>query len=181
MASKLLRQPYVGTLTTTLSPGQSYDASTTTTQTVDAYGNLTQQQITDYSGSPTGTRTYNMTYTASNSNYTLHYIFNRLLSATVTPSGGSPYTLSSTTYDGSALIATSATNNHDATYGTSFVYRGNPSSVAGLGGLYVVSTAYDSAGVAYYNADSSGHIERPCATPREGQPWGPSMRRGGRG
>jgi hypothetical protein len=58
--------PYVSQFVNTLNPGASYAASTTTYQTVDAYGNLTQQQIYDYAGSLTGNRTYNMTYTASN-------------------------------------------------------------------------------------------------------------------
>jgi YD repeat-containing protein len=152
---------YLGSVTTTLNPGQSYAASTTTTQQVDAYGNLTRQQVTDYSGSTTGTRTYNMTYTASNSNYTPYYVFNRLVTATVTPSGGSPLTLTSITYDtgncgGWGLTATSATNNHDPAYGTSFYFRGSPWSVSGLGNTDTVCTAYDSAGVPYHSANAAG-------------------------
>jgi RHS repeat-associated protein len=153
---------YVTAMTSTLNPFGASRASTSTGQTVDAYGNLTQQQITDYSGSTTGGRTYNMTYTASSGTYAPLYILNRMLTATVTPSGGSPYTLSSTSYDGycnsNGLTATSATMNHDGTnYPTTFVYRGNPTSVSGLNGSDTVCTSYDSAGVAYYSADSSGH------------------------
>ena len=149
--------PYVTTLLTQLNP-QTYAASTTTNQTVDAYGNLTQQQVSDYSNGTTGSRTYNMTYTASNSNYAQLYIFNRLVTATVSPgSGGSPYTLSSTTYE--RLVQrdraqrTSATNNHDPNYTTTFYYRGNPTSVTGLNGADPVCTAYDSAGVPYLQCE----------------------------
>jgi hypothetical protein len=85
--------PYVGTLTSTLNPGASA-ASTTTSQAVDAYGNLTQQQVSDYSGSPTGARTYNMTYAGQYWNWPSYYIFNRQASATVSANGGSPITLS---------------------------------------------------------------------------------------
>ena len=55
----------VRTLTTTLNPGSGSAASTTSTQNIDDHGNLTQLQISDYTGSPTGSRTYNMMYTAS--------------------------------------------------------------------------------------------------------------------
>ncbi len=38
------------------------------------YGNVVNLNVADYSGSPTGTRTYYMTYTASNPNYAALYI-----------------------------------------------------------------------------------------------------------
>jgi hypothetical protein len=89
-------QPYFGTVTTILSPGSS-QAQTTTVQTLDTHGNLTQSQAYDY-GSSSPTRTYNFYY-LTGSNYTSRYIFNRLTSATVTPSGGSAVTLVTNSYD----------------------------------------------------------------------------------
>ena len=152
--------PYVATLSSTLNPGQSYAASTTTAQAVDAYGNPTQQQISDYPGSTTGTRTYNYTY----DNYYVwlpYYIFNRLLTARVTPAGGSAVTLSTTFYDGTCggwyMTSTSATNNHDPAYTASGgPPRGNPWVVSGLNGSDTVCTAYDSAGVPYYSVNAGG-------------------------
>jgi len=78
-------------LNSTLNPGGSYAASTTTTQNVDFYGNVTSQQISDYSGSPTGSRQYNMYFTAQMSNYPAYYIFNRLTSASVSQNYGTFY------------------------------------------------------------------------------------------
>ena len=152
--------PFVGTLVSKLNPGASYAASTTTVQVQDNYGNLTQSQVTDYANSTTGTRTYNFAY-LNGSSYAALYIFNRMTSATATPSGGSPVTLTSTAYDGSCggmgLTPTNATNSHDPAYGTTAWYRGNPTTVSGLNSADTVCTAYDTAGVPYYSADASGH------------------------
>jgi YD repeat-containing protein len=152
--------PYVGTLVTTLNAGSSYAAATTTNQVLDGYGNLTQSQVIDYAGSPTGNRTYNFTY-VNGSSYLANYIFNRMATATVTPAGGSSVTLAAKTYDGGCgpygLIATSAFYNHDPSYTTSFTIRGNPTVVSGQNSADTVCTAVDSAGVPYYSVDASGH------------------------
>jgi YD repeat-containing protein len=107
-----------------------------------------------------------MTYLyQSNYYYPPYYIFNRLLTATVTPAGGSPLTLSSVVYDatcgGWGMIATSATNNHDPAYTAYYPAsggrpRGNPTTVSGLNGSDTVCTAVDSAGVPYYSVNASG-------------------------
>ena len=57
----------------------------TTTETLDIHGNLTQAQVTDYGSA---TRTYNDTY-LTGVNYTSKHIYNRLLLSTVTSSGPS--------------------------------------------------------------------------------------------
>jgi hypothetical protein len=83
--------PFVGTLVSRLNPGATYAAQTSTVQVQDNYGNLTQSQVTDYANSTTGTRTYNFTYAYNEpgwrADYAALYIFNRMTSATVTPSG----------------------------------------------------------------------------------------------
>jgi len=137
--------PYVSSVTTNLDS----TSINTTTQQVDAYGNLTQQQITDFSGSPTGTRTYNMTYTASQYWYAPLYILNRLVTATV-----NGVTLISIGYDGCPYGATSATSYHDSRYNTGFYFRGNPSSVSALGGT--TTACYDTAGVPVQVGNTSG-------------------------
>ena len=102
-----------------------------------------------------------MTYTASNPTFTSKYIFNRQLSASVTPLGGSNYSISSTTYDLPCvfygLTPTSAVYFHDSAFGTSYTVRGNPASTTGLNGADYVCTAYDTAGVPYYSVDANGH------------------------
>jgi hypothetical protein len=55
-------RPYIGSVTTTMDPGQTYQAQTKTAQTLDIYGNMTQSQIFDYGNLSTPARTYNYTY-----------------------------------------------------------------------------------------------------------------------
>ena len=148
--------PFVYMLTSTLNPGTSYAASTTTTTSEDFYGNVTQMQISDYSGSPTGQRNYNMSYTASMSNYSNNYVFNRRTSATVSQNYGNPYTLSSVTYDGGTLATSSATTFHEPRYSNTFYYRGNPTTVSGLNGSDSTFASYDSTGAVTQSSNASG-------------------------
>jgi hypothetical protein len=67
--------PYVGKPTTTLNPGASYAASTSTSQVIDGYGNLTVSQVHDYATSTTGERTYNMTYQTQYWGWPAYYIY----------------------------------------------------------------------------------------------------------
>jgi len=129
-------------------------------QTLDAYGNLVQQQVYDF-GSSTVTRTYNFSY-ITDTNYTSRYIRNRLLSATVTSASGT-LTLASNTYDGTGCGvlqdppgAPGSIPFHDANYSTSFTYRGNPTSVTNLG----TSTcyAYQTTGVMYQMQNAAGPL-----------------------
>ena len=78
-------QPYFSTVLTTLNPGTG-QAQTQTVQTIDNHGNLTQSQAYDFGNLSTPARTYNFYYLGG-ANYP--HIFNRLTSATVTPSGAS--------------------------------------------------------------------------------------------
>ncbi len=66
----------------TLNPVCTGAATTSTVQSIDSYGNMTQQQVYDY-GSSAVSRTYNLTY-LTDSNYTSRYIRNRMTYATVT-------------------------------------------------------------------------------------------------
>ena len=63
--------------------GQSYAVTKQTAQTVDQYRNVTQSKLFNYGNLKTAAKTYNNTY-LTGSNYTSRYIFNRLLSSTVT-------------------------------------------------------------------------------------------------
>jgi hypothetical protein len=78
---------YVGTVLNTQNPGASQIQSKSV-QTLDTYGNITQSQVFDYSDLGKPAKTYNFTY-VTDANYTSRYIRNRLLSASVTPAGGS--------------------------------------------------------------------------------------------
>jgi len=103
-------------------------------QTLDVYGNITQSQVFAYGNLSTAARTYNYTY-LTDGNYTSRYIRNRVTQVTVTDAGG--------------------TTVHDASYGTSLVYRGNPTSVVSLGDAKYVG--YEISGVAYQWRDGAGH------------------------
>ena len=137
--------PYIGTTVTKLNPGQTYEADKQTVQTLDQYGNLLTQQVYNFGAGAVGSlaRTYTNTY-LSNTNYTSLYIFNRLLTSTVTD-GTNTATLASNSYDQNALVTQSGPNptmpapppppillpgtvvtEHDNTnYSASFNYRGN--------------------------------------------------------
>ncbi len=150
---------YISNNVTTQDPGQSYQAQKATAQTVDIYGNVTQ--VLNYNfGSTTGSlaRTYNYTYLNSSA-YTARYIYNRLVSATVTPAGGSAVGLASNVYDiyGSegvngacsqvALVAAgTGLREWDTSFTTSFLTRGN----VGCGST---PSAYS-----IYNYDASGNV-----------------------
>lgn len=129
--------PYIGTTVTKLNPGQTYEQDKQTIQALDQYGNLLTMQAYNFgNGSPGAlARTYTNTYLGG-TNYTSRYIFNRLLTSTVTD-GTNTATLASNTYDQSAL--TNIPNpcgsiqgdlcEHDNTnYPYTFTYRGNVSS-----------------------------------------------------
>ena len=123
---------YIGTTVTRLNPGTG-EVDKETDQTLDPYGNLTQMVVKNFgSGAPGSVaRTYHNTYLGG-TNYTSRYIFNRLLTSTVTDaSGTNSATLVSNTYDQYSLanITTSCSSGglceHDNTnYPYTFSYRG---------------------------------------------------------
>jgi RHS repeat-associated protein len=145
---------YLGTVQTTLDPGTGNSQQTTTAQTRDTYGNLTQSQVYDYSNTSTPARTYNFSY-ITKAGYTSLYIRNRLLSATVKDSSGNQTTLQTNTYDGSSLLNRSGLGLHDSNYTTSFTYRGNPTTTWNIMGS-TLTYSYDLGGLAYQVVDASG-------------------------
>ena|ERR1035437_3481800 len=88
---------YISATVTTLDSGQSYQAQSKTTQTVDIYGNVTQVNNFNYGNLSTPARTYNYTYLNASA-YTSLYIFNRLATASVT-NGTTTTPLATNTYD----------------------------------------------------------------------------------
>ncbi len=90
--------PYISAKSTTIGQGTSNQQTALSTQTLDQYGNLTQSAVYPYGNTTTPIATYNNTYLNS-STYTSNYIFNRLVSSSVTPAGGSAITLATNTYD----------------------------------------------------------------------------------
>ena len=151
---------YVGSVNTQIFNSTNTGLSATTNQTLDAYGNLVQQQVYDF-GSSTVTRTYNFSY-LTDTNYTSRYIRNRLTLATVTSVSGT-LTLASNSYDGitcGALQdppgAPSSIPFHDANYSTSFTYRGNPTSVSTPSAS--MCYAYQTTGVTYQAQNAAGTL-----------------------
>ena len=89
---------YISAKSSTIGQGTSNVQTAYSTQTLDQYGNVTQSAIYPYNNTTTPLATYNYTYLSS-STYTSNYIFNRLVTATVTPAGGSAITLVTNSYD----------------------------------------------------------------------------------
>ncbi|MGH9554494.1 MAG: RHS repeat domain-containing protein [Terriglobales bacterium] len=101
--------------------------------TFDTYGNLTQ--IIEYafgSGTPgAAVRTTTLTYLLT-SNYTSRNIVNRVITQLVRTGGptGTIKARVSVTYDGTSLTCiTGAAQHNDSSYGCTFTYRGNPTTV----------------------------------------------------
>jgi hypothetical protein len=67
----------------------------------------------------------------NSSGYTSAYIYNRLVSSTVTDGTNTAY-VASNSYDGSALNNVTGMTQHDSAYSTSLVYRGNPTTIGTL-------------------------------------------------
>ncbi|MGA2136150.1 MAG: hypothetical protein ABSH50_27995, partial [Bryobacteraceae bacterium] len=75
---------YIGTLKTVLDEGQSWTQTTETVQTQDSYANVLTSNVYDYGNLNTPARSYTNTYLyQNNSNYTSRYIYNRLLTSTL--------------------------------------------------------------------------------------------------
>jgi hypothetical protein len=148
---------YVGTDTTTLDKGTSYTRATETVQIQDGYGNVSTSSVYDYGNSNTPARSYSNTYLyKNNSNYSSRYIYNRLLSATLT-SVTPNVVLAQNTYDGAAVSAPNGTPREwDAeNYGTSFIYRGNVTQASSPG--KTTNTGYDATGTVMEQDDNNGH------------------------
>ena len=146
---------YIGAVATTLDPGQSYQATTRTEQTLDIYGNTTQTKLFDYdNSSTTPNRTYNYTYLSGYS-YLSAYIRNRLTQATVTGSGGSPVTLETDSYDEFSLTDRQGITAHYWAYDVSNTIRGNRTTSTQRGSIRNV--VYDIGGMPVSAADGHGH------------------------
>jgi hypothetical protein len=139
--------PYITTDLTTQDHGNTTQVQKQTTQTRDQYGNLLQMKVYNYGNLTTPARTYTNTY-LTGSNYTSRYIFNRLLTSTVTD-GTNTTTLATNVYDnatnsyctGSYSLTSVSANEHDNTnYGTSFAYRGNPAAVVTPAGTRCITS-----------------------------------------
>lgn len=143
--------PYISAVVTTNDPtGANWQVETD--QTVDIHGNVTQSTL----GVPAGAhRSYNSTY-ITDPNYTSRYIFNRLLTAQVTDNVSQNFTLVTNTYDNQSLSNISSLREHDSSYGTSFVYRGNVSVTTPLGSPSQTVQS-DITGTAVSITDGLGH------------------------
>ena len=117
-------KPYISQVVTTMD-----GVSKKTTQSLDQYGNLTQMLAYDW-GAQSVTRTYTNTYLAGgsggySSSYKTDYIFNRLLTSSVTD-GTKSTVLVTNTYDNGATTFTnqSGIQEHDSKMNTTWSPRG---------------------------------------------------------
>ncbi len=121
---------YISRTQDIIDPTQSYASTKQTDQTLDQYGNVTQSKLYSYTNLSTSAKTYTNTY-LTGSNYTSRYIYNRLLSSTVSD-GTNTLTLVSNTYDNYSspypVVDAPGVTQQDSNYNTSFVYRGNVTS-----------------------------------------------------
>lgn len=136
---------YIGSLQQTTDPSSNTPVTKRTDQVLDSYGNVTQSNLYDYGNLSSPSRVYNNSY-LSGTNYSSQYIFNRLVTSTVTPSGGSALTLVTNTYDTAAPSDAPGITQHDSAYGTSFLYRGNVTSSVSFGNTQ--QSTYDITGTA---------------------------------
>ncbi|MGI8741138.1 MAG: hypothetical protein ACR2NN_00940 [Bryobacteraceae bacterium] len=114
-------RPYLASTVTT----QDGVAQKKSTQAMDNYGNVTQTQLYDWGNLATAVRTYTNLYSASYTNYTPLYIFNRLIQSQVQAAGGPLITLVNNFYDTNSPADVPGINRHDPNYGTAFGLRGN--------------------------------------------------------
>jgi len=98
---------------------------------VNPYNNQTSVAEYDFGNSVRGNliRTTTTTYNTS-TNYTNLNIVGLPLTQTVTDAGGNQASSTSWTYDGGTLTNESGIIQHDSVYSTSFIYRGNPTSIS---------------------------------------------------
>jgi len=136
---------YLGTLETVLDEGQTYARTTQTVQTQDSYGNVSTSQVYDYGNLSTPARKYSNTYLyQGNTNYSSRYIYNRLLTSTLT-SVSPNIVLAQNAYDGAVISAPSGIPREwDGNYGASLTYRGNVTQANAPG--KTINTLYDTTG-----------------------------------
>jgi hypothetical protein len=155
---------YITTDLTTQDYGNPTQVQKQTTQTKSLHGNLLTVNVYNYGNLTTPARTYTNTY-LTGTNYSSRYIFNRLLTSTVTD-GTHTTTLATNVYDnatdaycaGTYSLTNVSANEHDNTnYGTAFAYRGNPAAMVTPSGTRCLT--YDIAGNVVTN-NNNGHFHQ---------------------
>ncbi|HRJ21626.1 MAG TPA: hypothetical protein PLF84_21470, partial [Bryobacteraceae bacterium] len=127
-------RPYVSEILTVLNPGTPHVKYAKVEQTVDTWGNLTQQKIYAHDEWFTPERTLNYTY-LTGSEYSSRYIRNRVTQVQLTPAGKPTVTLASYTYDPSypKPLSADGIRQHDSSKNGDFRWRGNVREVVSLG------------------------------------------------
>ena len=90
--------PYISAKTSLMDEGTGNQQSALSTQAQDGYGNTTQTVVYPFNNTLTPVKTYNSSYLNA-AGYAANYIFNRLLTTTLT-TGGAVKTLVNNYYDG---------------------------------------------------------------------------------
>lgn len=127
--------PYIGRTQDISDPGQSYSVTKQTDQTIDQYGSVTETMLYSYDNLSAPAKMYTNTYLgrdASSSDYASRYIFNRLMSSSVS-NGTITLPLVVNSFDEAPPVDAVGVTQHDANYGTAFTKRGNVTSSFSLG------------------------------------------------
>ncbi len=179
--------PYIGTVLATHDRNNPTQKQSKTEQALDTHGNVLWTKVYDFGNLATPARTYTNTY-LSDANYTSRYIFNRVVSTSVTPAGGAAVQLRWNSYDTynsqswcynywTRLDDVTGLRQHDtANYGTALRWRGNvtlasewgrPSACLSynIGGAVISSAATTGASVAYEPSSSTNYAAPTRLTP----------------
>ncbi len=144
---------YLSRVANVSDPGQSYAVTKQVDQTLDPYGNVIQTKLYGFSDLVNPAKTYTNTYLTT-STYTSRYLFDRLVSSTVTD-GSNTLTLVTNTYDATALTDTPGISRHDSAYGTTATYRGNVTKAVSFG--HTQNATYDITGTVIQDDGNAGH------------------------
>jgi RHS repeat-associated protein len=155
-------RPYVGSVLTTLDPGQPYSKQSKVEQTFGKYGNVTQRKVYDYSSLTTPARTYTYTYLHSAQDYArTRYIVNRITNGTVS-NGSQTLTTTTASYDACCVgnlsgvtLLDDGTVSGSNYFSPSMLFRGNPYIVTGYGSPQVTYQYYITG--THYSITSGGH------------------------
>jgi YD repeat-containing protein len=142
---------YISRTQDIMDPGTTYAATKQVDQTMDQYGNVTQTKLYALNSLTTPAKIYTNTY-LSGSNYAADYIYNRLLSSTVSDGNQVTWTLVTNTYDSSSLASAPNATLLDTTVSA---YRGNVTSSTSF--THVTNKQYDVTGTVVYTNDGNAN------------------------
>jgi len=153
-ASQSLTNPRVSAVVSSVYDGEVVLQSKAE-RDVDGNGNVTAVREYGFGNLATPHRTTATTY-LSNTNYTSRNILNRPLQVTVRDASDNIVSQTTITYDVGGLSDIEGITQHDPSFDTMFVYRGNPVYINANG--LTGTNSYDVGGNLYETRDPLGHL-----------------------